>query len=307
MSATGKGVTTSVLTSTTPTVTLAGADSQTVQTALVTFTPTNRDDGDSSHEAINAALPGTAVLLTTQPELSLSNLGGRATRGTNFDVDLTLEDDEAPTVQFGAASYSGGEASGSRTVNVGLTASPTFGSATSLTYNVGGTAIPGTDYTALSGTLSMTGGSGTITITITDDQVDDADETIVLTLTPSNDYSLGSQESTTITIADDDAPAVNIMETDGSTEVDEGRSNDTYTVVLNSPPTHAVEISTSSEDATIVTASPATLTFTTTNWNTAQTVTLTGVDNDIIQHGRSAAISHTATLKRYQIQRHRYQ
>ena len=295
VSATGKGVTTSVLTSTTPTVTLAGADSQTVQTALVTFTPTNRDDGDSSHEAINAALPGTAVLLTTQPELSLSNLGGRATRGTNFDVDLTLEDDEAPTVQFGAASYSGGEASGSRTVNVGLTASPTFGSATSLTYNVGGTAIPGTDYTALSGTLSMTGGSGTITITITDDQVDDADETIVLTLTPSNDYSLGSQESTTITIADDDAPAVNIMETDGSTEVDEGRSNDTYTVVLNSPPTHAVEISTSSEDATIVTASPATLTFTTTNWNTAQTVTLTGVDNDIIQHGRSAAISHTAT------------
>ena len=295
VSATGKGVTTSELTTITPTVTLAGADSQTVQTALVTFTPTSRDDGDSSHEAINAALPGTAVLLTTQPALSLSNLGGRATRGTNFDVDLTLEDDEAPTVQFGAASYSGGEASGSRTVNVGLTASPTFGSATSLTYNVGGTATPGTDYTTLSGTLSMTGGSGTITITITDDQVDDADETIVLTLTPSNDYSLGSQESTTITIADDDAPAVNIMETDGSTGVDEGRSNDTYTVVLNSPPTHAVEISASSEDATIVTASPATLTFTTTNWNTAQTVTLTGVDNNIIQDTRSAVISHTAT------------
>ena len=295
VSATGKGVTTSELTTTTPTVTLAGADSQTVQTALVTFTPTSRDDGDSSHEAINAALPGTAVLQTTQRALSLSNLGGRATRGTNFDVDLTLEDDEAPTVQFGAASYSGGEASGSRTVNVGLTASPTFGSATSLTYNVGGTATPGTDYTALSGTLSMTGGSGTITITITDDQVDDADETIVLTLTPSNDYSLGSQESTTITIADDDGPAVNIMETDGGTQVDEGRSNDTYTVVLNSPPTHAVEISTSSGDATIVTASPATLTFTTSNWNTAQTVTLTGVDDNRIQLDRSAVISHTAT------------
>ena len=295
VSASGKGVTTSVPTSTTPTVVLAGADSQTVQTALVTFTPTSRDDGDSSHEAINAALPGSAVLLTTQRALSLSNLGGRATRGTNFDVDLTLEDDEAPTVQFGATSYSGGEVSGSRTVNVGLTASPAFGSATSLTYAVGGTATPGTDYTALSGTVSMTGGSGTITITITDDLVDDADETIVLTLNPSNDYSLGSRESTTITIADDDGPAVNIMETDGSTEVTEGHSNDTYTVVLNSLPTHAVEISTSSGDATIVTASPATLTFTTSNWNTAQTVTLTGVDNNIIQHGRSAAISHTAT------------
>ena len=299
VSATGTGVTTAALTSATPTVILAGSDSQTVQTALVTFTPTSRDDGDSSHEAINVALPSSLLLQTTQRTLSLSNLGGRATRGENFDVDLTLEDDEAPTVQFGTASYSGGEASGSRTVNVGLTASPVFSSATSVTYDVGGTATSGTDYTALSGTVSVTGGSGTITITITDDQVDDADETIVLTLTPSNDYSLGSQESTTITIADDDAPAVNIMETDGSTSVLEearpGVGNDTYMVVLNSPPTHDVEISATSGDTAVATMSPATLTFTTSNWNTAQTVTVTGVDNDRFEDNRIITISHSAT------------
>ena len=299
VSATGTGVTNAALTSATPTVILAGSDSQTVQTALVTFTPTSRDDGDSSHEAINVALPSSLLLQTTQRTLSLSNLGGRATRGENFDVDLTLEDDEAPTVQFGSPSYSGGEASGSRTVNVGLTASPVFSSATSVTYDVGGTATSGTDYTALSGTVSVTGGSGTITITITDDQVDDADETIVLTLTPSNNYSLGSQESTTITIADDDAPAVNIMETDGSTSVlEEARSgvgNDTYMVVLNSPPTHDVEISATSGDTAVATMSPATLTFTTSNWNTAQTVTVTGVDNDRFEDNRIITISHSAT------------
>ena len=50
-------------------------------------------------------------------------------------------------------------------------------------------------------------------------------------------------------------------------------------MVLNAQPTADVTIGLSSSDTTEGTVSPASLTFTTANWNTAQTVTVTGVDD----------------------------
>ena len=52
-------------------------------------------------------------------------------------------------------------------------------------------------------------------------------------------------------------------------------------MVLNAQPTANVTIGLSSSDTTEGTVSPASLTFTTANWNTAQTVTVTGVDDAI--------------------------
>ena len=110
-----------------------------------------------------------------------------------------------PAVQFGAAAYSGGEASGGRTVNVALSAAPPFTGPTSVSYHVSGTATAGDDFTiANSGTVSITGGAGTIPISILDDQIDDDGETIVLSLTAGNGYTVGLQANTTITISDDD-------------------------------------------------------------------------------------------------------
>ena len=50
-------------------------------------------------------------------------------------------------------------------------------------------------------------------------------------------------------------------------------------MVLNTQPTADVTIALSSSDTTEGTVSPASLTFTTANWNVAQTVTVTGVDD----------------------------
>ena len=55
----------------------------------------------------------------------------------------------------------------------------------------------------------------------------------------------------------------------------------TFTVVLNTQPTADVTIALSSSDTTEGTVSPASLTFTTANWNVAQTVTVTGVDDAV--------------------------
>ena len=76
------------------------------------------------------------------------------------------------------------------------------------------------------------------------------------------------------------------------------RNTTTYTVALASQPTAEVTVSLSSGNRAAATVSPASLTFTTTNWSAPQTVTVTGVDDQIGQAGdfryRSTYISHAA-------------
>ena len=67
----------------------------------------------------------------------------------------------------------------------------------------------------------------------------------------------------------------------------------TFTVVLNTQPTADVTIGLSSSDTTEGTVSPASLTFTSANWNVPQTVTVTGV-NDALADGNIAYTIVTA-------------
>ena len=53
-------------------------------------------------------------------------------------------------------------------------------------------------------------------------------------------------------------------------------------MVLNTQPTADVTIALSSSDTTEGTVAPASLTFTTANWRLAQTVTVTGVDDAVV-------------------------
>ena len=56
----------------------------------------------------------------------------------------------------------------------------------------------------------------------------------------------------------------------------------TFTVVLDTEPTADVTIGLSSSDRTEGTVAPASLTFTPANWNLAQTVTVTGADDAVV-------------------------
>lgn len=86
---------------------------------------------------------------------------------------------------------------------------------------------------------------------------------------------------------------VTITESSGSTTATESGVTDTYTVVLDSLPTGNVDIALSSTSG--VTTTPATLTFTTGNWNIPQTVTVTAVDDSIAQGTHTATTTHTAS------------
>src|SRR5205085_403413 len=80
--------------------------------------------------------------------------------------------------------------------------------------------------------------------------------------------------------------------TSGLTTTEAGATA-TFTLVLNSQPTADVTVGLSSGDTTEGTVSPASVTFTNANWNTPQTVTVTGVD-DALDDGDVAYTIATA-------------
>jgi len=70
-----------------------------------------------------------------------------------------------------------------------------------------------------------------------------------------------------------------VIETDGFSTVDESGTSDTFTVVLDSQPASDVVLTVTSSDTNEV-ATSGSLTFNSSNWDSPQTVTLTGVEDD---------------------------
>ncbi|MDA0699428.1 MAG: FG-GAP-like repeat-containing protein, partial [Chloroflexi bacterium] len=86
---------------------------------------------------------------------------------------------------------------------------------------------------------------------------------------------------------------VTFAESNGGTAVFEGGATDSYTVQLASAPNSTVEVVAVSNSQ--VSTSPLRLYFTTANWATAQTVTVTGVD-DVVKEGlHTGVITHGTT------------
>ena len=88
-------------------------------------------------------------------------------------------------------------------------------------------------------------------------------------------------------------PGVVVTETGGSTQVGEGGPTDTYEVVLKTRPNAGVTVR--PQGNAQVSVSPTSLLFSTSNWGTPKTVTVSAV-NDTIQEGpHEAQITHTVT------------
>src|SRR5262249_58542326 len=102
----------------------------------------------------------------------------------------------------------------------------------------------------------------------------------------------GSAADVAVTNADDDVAGGSVTRTAGLRTTEAGGTA-TFTVVLTSQPAANVTIGLTSSDLTEGTVAPASVTFTNANWNVAQTVTVTGVD-DAIADGNIAYTIVTA-------------
>lgn len=137
-------------------------------------------------------------------KLQLFNPAGGVQLGsiTNTTVTIT-ENDFGGAIKFSATSYTGVEGS-----NALITISRTGGVASGVTVQFavnGGTAISGTDYTNVSGTITFNAGESnkTVSIPIVSDALTETTETANLTLSsPTGTATLGSPTSAVLNITD---------------------------------------------------------------------------------------------------------
>ena len=136
----------------------------------------------------------------------------------------------------------------------------------------------------------------TVTVTGRDDDVDDGDRSYAIALSSSSSDAGYDNLLKTVsgTNADDDTAGLTTSKSMVLTGED--ASTDTFTVRLATEPTAAVTVAVAigGTDPDEATANPGTLTFSTMNWDTPQTVTVTGADDADADGERPYTVTLTA-------------
>ena len=156
----------------------------------------------------------------------------------------------------------------------------------------------GTDVLVTPSTLTFTSENWETpqTVTVSAAQDDDAapDQAVTLAhaVAGAEEYEAITAESVTVTIDEDDAARVSIDPT--TLTVPEGGDN-SYTVVLDTQPSADVTVTISGHAGTDVTLDNTSLTFTSDNWNVAQTVTVSAAQDDDAAADPAATLSHAVS------------
>ncbi|MGH7130627.1 MAG: CARDB domain-containing protein [Phycisphaerales bacterium] len=155
-----------------------------------------------------------------------------------------------PTISISASDPAAAETTAPAAVNTGAFIVTRTGPTTSpltVNYTLGGTAISGDDYTALSGTVTIPAGatSATVVLNVTNDDTGEPAETAIITLGRGVGYSVNlTLNRATITIADNE-PTVTITAPDRTgTEVTAPGTQDglRFTVTRTGPTTNALVV-----------------------------------------------------------------
>ena len=201
-------------------------------------------------------------------------------RGDGTTVNIADDDDPRVRVSFAGATYSVPEG-GSVEVTVTLSDDPDQTVVIPLTA-AGRGGLEDADYGGVPANVTFSAGGSleqTFRVTTTDDRIDDDGESLRLTFgTPLPDsVSTGSRPAATVSITDDDVAGVTLSKT--SLGIGEGGSGD-YTVVLTSEPTADVTIESRAPAGSDLTVNPSSLTFTSGDWDSPQTVAVSAADDN---------------------------
>jgi hypothetical protein len=208
----------------------------------------------------DAAVEADETLALTLADATNAMLGTAVATGT-------ILDDDVPTISVTDASVTEGD-SGTESLAFAVALSVPFRRDVIVRYTTGdGTATAGSDYAAVSGTLTIPAGStaATIPVTVNGDATIEGDETVSLTLADATNATLGTS-SATGTILDDEPPQSISIDDVSVSEGDTDGQSARFTVSLSSPSVFTVEVSYSTEDGTAVSgsdfnSSAGTLTF----------------------------------------------
>ena len=236
-------------TATTGTLTIsAGAETGTIEVPVLTDTENEQTE--------------TATLTLTSPN------NAEIEDDTTY-AELVILDDDEPTLTIANETVSENNSTGTFTVTLDKTAAADV----TVVYNIAdgssNGAIDGTDYTAVTDTLTITAGatSGEIEVPVILDSTDEVDETATLTLSSATSATIDGDTTTAdFVITDDDTPVLTVA----NSTVTESAGSATFTVTLDQAAANDVTVvyqtangsSNGASSASDYTATTGTLTIT---------------------------------------------
>ncbi len=236
------------------------------QQVTVTGVNDNLDDGDVMYTIVTAAATSS---------------DGNYTGLNAADVSVTNIDNDTAGITVSAISGNTTEAGGTATFTVVLNSQPTANVTIGLSSNdtTEGTVLP----MSLVFTNANWNTAQLVTVTGVNDNLDDGDVmySIVTAAATSSDvkYNGMNPANVSATNIDNDTAGITVSAISGNTN--EAGGTATFTVVLNTQPSANVTIGLSSNDTSEGTVLPTSLVFTNANWNSAQLVTVTGVNDNL--------------------------
>lgn len=238
------------------------------QTCTVTGVDDEVDDGDIGYTILLAAAVSNDPIYSGMDPLDVGV--------------VNLDDDQAAIIVAPTGGRVTTEAGGTATFTVVLGSEPTDDVTVPL--SSGDTSEGAVSPASLTFTPLNWSSPRTVTITGVDDDLDDGDQAYQVITGPAvsadASYDLLNALDVSATNVDNDAAGITVSPTNGLFTGEAGGTA-TFTVALDSRPSGDVTIGLSSSDTTEGTVSPPSLTFTPAGWNVPQTVTLTGVDDDV--------------------------
>ena len=232
-----------------------------------------------------ASLTGT-VGLNFSGAATAMDVAGNALLNTEPATDEVYDVDNEVRVVI--VSESGGstvvsESGSTDTLTVALSKQPAFNVVLTVSGLLASEATA--DVTTLTFTSSNWNTAQTVTITGIDDVFVDGNRTMNFVISVNDAasdlwYLDAADQIVQVVNQDNDVAGVIVSESGGSTVVSESGSTDTLTIRLKDRPLSNVVLKVLASDSSEASALPATLTFTTGNWNILQTVTVTGVNDD---------------------------
>ncbi|MYC43614.1 MAG: hypothetical protein F4X52_13890, partial [Acidimicrobiaceae bacterium] len=265
----------------------------TAQTVTVQGVP---DVVDNTGDKRTVAVSHTAVSVD-------SNYGGV----TGESVSVVVSDDDAAGVVVSESAVTvkeDGSDSGSWTVK--LASEPTHDVEVSVVSgDSSAVLVDGAGSVVLTFTPDSWDTAQTVTVQGVPDVVDNTGDkrTVAVSHTAvsvDSNYGGVTGESVSVVVSDDDTAGVRLGIVSSLTVPEDGSRRGSWSVVLGSEPTADVEVSVVSGDSSAVLVDgggSVVLTFTPGSWDTAQTVTVVGVDDDVDNSGdsRSVSVSHSVS------------
>jgi gliding motility-associated-like protein/uncharacterized repeat protein (TIGR01451 family) len=188
-------------------------------------------------ETVSVTLVGVTATLPFTIDQDADTASVNILDDDNINMDIVV----GTSIPAGAEPATAGE------FTVGLASGKVTTAPITVTYTASGTATAGTDYTALSGTVTIPAGSSSaaVSVPVLDDNLIEGDETVILTLdgvTSTLPFVVGAQNKDTVIINDDDNINMNVVITASKDQASEPSTPGEFTVSLASGKTPLVPI-----------------------------------------------------------------